>query len=83
MTHAKAVFFVDDQQAQLLEAHVFGEQAMCADGDVYLAAGEIGDLLFEHLFGAETAEQGDPDGIVGQAFPEDAVVLFGKQRGGN
>ena len=39
---AEALLLVDHEQAEVLEAHVGGEQAVRADDDVELALGELG-----------------------------------------
>ena len=44
LAHAEALFFVDDHQAEILEAHVVLQQAMRADDDVDLAFGELLEL---------------------------------------
>ena len=41
LAHAEALFLVDDDQAQVLEAHVALQQAMGADDHVDLAFGEL------------------------------------------
>ena len=37
VAHAEALFFIDDEQAEVLELDVFGKQAVGADEDVDLA----------------------------------------------
>ena len=36
MRHAEALFFVDDQKPQVLEGHIFLQQAVGADDDIDL-----------------------------------------------
>ncbi len=53
LAHAEAVFFVDDHQPQVLEAHVVLQQLVGADDDVDLAFGQLGQRgLADFLGGA-------------------------------
>jgi len=40
LAHAEAVFFVDDDQPETLEAHIFLQQAMGADDNVHRSVGK-------------------------------------------
>ena len=42
LAHAKALFLVDDQQAEVLELHIRLQQLVGADHDVDLAVGQLG-----------------------------------------
>ncbi len=41
MAHAEAVFFVDDEHAELLEADILLQQPMGADNDIQFAGGHF------------------------------------------
>ena len=56
MRDAEALLLVDDQQAQIGEGDIFGEQAMRADDDVDLAGGDVGQHLLLLFLGAEAAQ---------------------------
>src|ERR1700682_2614847 len=56
---AETLFFVDDQQTQIVELHVFGEQTMSADDDVDFAGFEAGEDLLLLRGRAEAAEHFD------------------------
>src|SRR6266436_541943 len=68
--YAKALFLIDDHQAEILEAHIFGEQAMCADDDVHLARFEGSENLLLLRGGAKAAEHLDTHGKCGEAALE-------------
>ena len=83
VAYAEALFLVDDEQAEVLELEVFGEEAVGADEDVDFAVGYFfeDDLL---LFGgAEAGDHLDVDGEVGEAAFEGFVVLEGEDGGGS
>jgi hypothetical protein len=72
---AEVLLLVDDQQAQVLEVHVLGEQRMGADHDIDLAAvdaflGGLGLLCRD-----ETGKLGNPHGQAGKTRLEGRVVL--------
>ena len=78
---AEALLFIDDEQAEVLELEVFGEQAVRADEDVDLAVGDLFEDLFLLFRGAEAGDHLDVDGEVGEAALEGLVVLEGEDRG--
>lgn len=80
---AEALFFVDDDQAEVLKADIGGDDAVGADEDIDFAAAEAGDDFA--LFGgaAEAAEHVDAHGEAGHAFDEALVVLQGEDGGGD
>ena len=78
--HAKALFFVDDHQAQLLEANVLREQAMRADDDIDLATGQPFRNLRLLRLGAEAREHLDGDRKSRQARFEVVKMLLRQHR---
>ena len=81
MGNAEALLLVDDQQAQIGEDDVFGEQAVRADDDVYLAGGDVGQDLLLLFLGAEAAKELDADGVGLEPLGEGVEVLQGKDGG--
>ena len=81
LAHAEALFLVDDDQAQVFEAHVLLQQPVGANDDVEGTVGDPADLGFDFLRGLEARQHLDPHGPVGKTVAEVAVVLLGKQRG--
>ncbi len=80
--HTEALFFVNDQQAQVLELHIRLDQAMRADDNVHLAplqALQDGILL---LRGAEAAEHLHFHREGRQALAEGLEMLLGEHSGG-
>src|SRR5277367_4181511 len=72
---AEALLFVDDEEAEVLELQVFGEDAVGSDEDVDLALFYFFEdelLLFRR---AEAGDHLDVDGEVGEAALEGLVVL--------
>ena len=59
VAHAEALLFVDDQEAEVFELHVFGEQAMGADGDVDFAVCHVFHDLLQLFRGAEARDHLD------------------------
>jgi hypothetical protein len=78
--HAEALLFVDDEQTELLEMDVLGEEAMGADDDVdgavFEAAHDVGLLVLR----LEAREARDLDGILAHAALEREPVLLGEHR---
>ena len=54
LLHSEALFLVDDDQPELLEADVFLNQAVGANHDIHSAVGKITQNLAGLLAGAET-----------------------------
>ena len=77
---AEALLLVDDQQPEVLRAHVAREQPVRADQDVDLALGEALDRLALLGGGAEARDVLDHERLVAQALDERAVVLLGEDR---
>ena len=73
--HAELLFFVDDQQPEVLEREAVAKQLVGADDDV---DGPVGQFLLDRgqfLRGAQAADVVDPDGERGQARAEGGEVL--------
>ena len=77
---AEALLLVDDQQPEVLRAHVAREQPVGADQDVDLALGEALDGLALLGGGAEARDVLDRERVVAQALGERAEVLLGEDR---
>ena len=75
---AEALLLVDDQQPELLRAHVAREQAVRADQDVDLALGEALDRVALLGGAAEARHVIDLERLVAQPLDERAVVLLGE-----
>ncbi len=83
LAHAKAVLFVDDGQAQVLETHIVLQQLVGADEDVDLAFGQVGGGG-GHLFGRlEAAHHFHGHRPVGKTVAKAVVVLLGEQGSGH
>ena len=78
---AEALLLVDDQQPEVLRAHVAREQPVRADEDVRLALGEALDRGALVGRGAEARDVLDRERVVAQALGEGAEVLLGEDRG--
>ena len=79
---AEALFFVDDEQAEIGKFDVFGKNAVRADQDVDLAGFGFLQDFFLLLRGAEAADHFDGDGEGREALLEGFEVLEGEHRGG-
>ena len=55
VAHAEAVFFVDDDQAEILEMHVLLQQAVRADDDIDGPSATLASDRVGFLFGAGSA----------------------------
>src|SRR5882724_981583 len=78
---AEALLLVDDHQAEILEADIFGEQAVRADDDVDLARFECCENLFLLRGGAKAAQHLDSDGKRGETALEGFEMLEGEDGG--
>ena len=79
--HAETLFLVDDQQAEILELHGFGEHHVGADEHIRPSAAQIPHHL--PMFGVclETAEHFHLHREAGEPFAE-ILVMLGSQYGG-
>ena len=80
--HAEALFFVDDDEAEVFESNVFAEQAVGTDDDVDAAVAQTGERLLLLLRRAEAAEQADGHRIVRHAFAQRLPMLVSEHGGG-
>ncbi len=78
--HSEALLLVDDEQAEVLERDVVGEQAVGADHAVDLARAQPVDDLLGLGVGEEPGEHFDADRVPGEAIGERVAVLVGEQR---
>ena len=72
---AEALFFVDDDKAEVVEGDVFLQEAVGADDEVGLARFEALDGFFGFSGAFEAADVVDGDGVVGEAVLQVVVVL--------
>ncbi|OPZ69204.1 MAG: hypothetical protein BWY83_02050 [bacterium ADurb.Bin478] len=81
MKHAEFVLFIDDQQTQILELDIGGEQAMRADDQVHLARFEPLDDLPLRSRLAKSIEHLDANRVGLQSFAEGDKMLLRQNRG--
>ncbi len=80
---AEFLFLVDNEQAEVLELHRLPDKFVCADEDINLALGEVGEYL-ACLFGGTGARQVvDTHGKIFEALGECVEMLIGKHGGGH
>ncbi len=73
---AEALLLVNNQQAQILEANIRREQAMCADDNINLALLQLGHRLFLLRVGNKSTEQANVDGKLLHSRQEGVIVLL-------
>ncbi len=78
---AEVLLLVDDDQAQVAEAHRLRQERMGADDDVDLAGGKLRAGLALRSAGDEARELADLHRQAAKAVREGPVVLAGQQRG--
>ncbi len=76
LTHAEAVFLVDDDQAEVLESYVALQQSVGANHEIDVAIGELGQDLRLVRFAAESGKQFNSDRQLGKAIAEILIVLL-------
>ena len=79
--HAEPLLLVDDEQAEVLEVDVGGEEAMGSDDAVDLARLDLGDDLLGLAGGEESGQHLDSDRIAGEPVGEGVAVLGCEERG--
>ena len=79
---AEALFFVDDEEAEIGKFDVFGEDAVSADEDIDFSGFGFLQDFFLLLRVAEAADHFDGDGERGEALLESFEVLEGEDGGG-
>ncbi len=80
MLHPEALLLVDDEQPEVLERDVVGEQAVGSDHAVDLARAQPVDHLLGLGVGEEPGQHFDADRVPGEAIGERVAVLVGEQR---
>ena len=79
---AEALLLVDDDEPQVGELHVFGQQAMGADEDVHPPGRRIGQHLFDLAGRPEARDVLHPHRLVGESIAKGLGVLLGQHGGG-
>ena len=79
--HAEALLLVDDEQPEILEGHVFREQAVRPDDDIHFALFELFERGFLLCFGAKARQHVDVDRVGGEALAKRLVMLSGEDGG--
>ena len=79
--HAEALFFVDDQKAEVLEENLVGEEGVGSDQDVQSAFAEPLQDVRLLLGRGRPAQRGDLDGEGGEAAGEGLHVLVDEDGG--
>ena len=83
MSHTKTLFFVDNDQSQVLELNIWLKQAVSADDDI----NDTGDQSAHHFElparCAKPAEQFDAYWISTHAFNKNVKMLLSQNRGWN
>ena len=75
LRNAEMLFLVDDQQPQMGEPDVLGEQGVRADHDIEPSVGELLLGLARHFGGHQPRQLGNPQWQPGEALGEATVVL--------
>ena len=83
MCHTEALLFINHHQAEILETHVAGNQAMGADDEVHRAICQAGQGFADFRLAAEAVEQLDSYRVIRHALAEGAPVLLGEHGGGH
>ncbi len=81
--HPEPLLLVDDEQSQVTEPDVAGQETVGGDDDVDRAVGEPVDDAALLRLGEEPAERLDPHRVGGETLAQGGVVLLGQQRGGD
>ena len=76
VAHAKAVFFVNDEQAKVFKMCFFAEQFMCTDNNINGTAGQTFQCSFGFFGAAKAAQFGNAYGPVGKTFDKAVIMLF-------
>ena len=81
LSHAEAMLFVDDDQAQVLEVHILLDQLVRADDDIDFTLNQALQRFGRFLRTAKARQLGELHRPFGEAVGKILEVLFGKQRG--
>jgi len=76
--HAESLLLVDDEQAEIAEGDVFGEEPVRADDDVDAPGGQVGDDRLLLRLAAEAAHHLDAHGKAGEPLLERLLMLEGQ-----
>ncbi len=76
MGDAEALLLIDDDEAEILESHVPGNEAVGADDEVHRAVLQSAQGFTDFGGGAEAVEQVDLDRVVGHPFAEGSPMLL-------
>lgn len=79
---AELLFFVDDEEAEVVEFKLVAKEGMGADDDFELTRFEAIETVSSFGRGDESVEEADFEIESGESFGEAAVVLFAKDGGG-
>ena len=80
---AEALFFVDDEEAEVFEVDVLAEESVGTDDAVDATGGEFGEVFQDFSVGEEATDLCDGYGVGRQAFAKGVVVLLAEYGGGN
>ena len=83
MGDSEALLFVDNEQAEVFEADIFTEQAVCADEDIDFAFSCSFYYVARFFGGSETIQDFNRDGKICKSFGESPAVLDAKYRCGD
>ena len=83
MGHTETLFFVDDQQTEIMVDHPFVKEHMGADDDIRFAGSEVVDDAVDFFFRFKAAQNADAHTKPLQPFTEGAFMLLRKDRGGD
>ena len=82
LLHAETLLLVDDQQPQVAELHVLGNEPVRADDEMNLSAEKIAQRLLLPRRAPEPAEHVHAEWIIRQPLLEGLIVLLGEDRRG-
>ena len=80
MQDAEALFFIDHDQAEILENHIARDQAMRSDDDVHPAVAQLLEHLALLAVRPEPAQHFDSHRIIEHPLPERFEMLLGEHR---
>ena len=80
MCHTKPLFLIDDQQSQILELYILGQDSVGSDQDIHQTFFQIFQRLFLLSGRAEPAHKIHPHRKIFHSLHKGIVVLLGKDR---
>ena len=81
LAHTKAVFLVDDDQAQLFETHIRGQDLVRTNHNIHAAVAQARNRSLGFLGRAEAGQLGNTDRPVGKTVREGLRMLLSQQGG--